>query len=149
LTLPWDRKTIGIRNNLGGHTEDIEIALAQMKSSIEDLSKRKAWSAVPPSLLKEFKLTLDELRLIIWAVIMADEESSHRMEGLQIGLPGKLVEFRIKRLLEMLSDLEADVQDGNISAVHPVWQELLSALEESNKNITKFCAKERSSLQNG
>lgn len=121
--------------------QDIEIALTQIKSSIEDLGQRVVRCTIQPSLPKDFKLVLDDLRLTIWAVIMAGEEASNRAEGVNFGLSSKLVEFRIKRLLQMLGDLEADVQNGNVSPSHPELHKLVSALEESTKNLTKFCTK--------
>jgi len=121
--------------------QEIEAALAEIRGSLEDLSQKVVRYQVPSSILKDFKLALDQLRLTIWAVIMADEEGAMRADGLQFGLATKLVEFRIKRLLQMLADLQTDLKSGTVSSAHPDLHKLNAALVETSTAVSEFCAK--------
>jgi hypothetical protein len=121
--------------------EEIETDLAQIKSSLENLSHKVVRYEIPQSILRDFKLALDHLRLTIWAVIMAEEEDAMRADGLQFGLATKLVEFRIKRLLQMLADLQTDLTSGAISPAHPELHELDAALLETRKRLSEYFGK--------
>ena len=93
--------------------QDIQMALTETKASLEGLSQRIVRYRIPPPILEGFKLALDQLRLTIWAVIMADEEDSKRADGLHVGLATKLAEFRIKRLMKMLAELQREIDRGS------------------------------------
>ena len=121
--------------------QEIQLALTETKASLEGLSQRVVRYRIPPPILEGFKLALDQLRLTIWAVIMADEEDSKRANGLQCGLATKLAEFRIKRLLQMLADLQREIDRGGTSPTPPELCKLSSALEETRQTVSDFCAR--------
>ena len=121
--------------------QEIQMALTETKASLEGLSQRVVRYRIPPPLLEGFKLALDQLRLTIWAVIMADEEDSKRADGLHYGLTTKLTEFRIKRLMQMLTELQNEIDRGGAPPTPPELCKLSSALEETHKTVSEFCAK--------
>ena len=121
--------------------QEIQVALTETKASLEVLSQRVVRYKIPPPILEGFKLALDQLRLTIWAVIKADEEDSKRADGLHSGLATKLAEFRIKRLMQMLTDLQREIYFGGIPPTPPELGKLNSALEETHKTVSEFRAR--------
>ena len=121
--------------------QDIQMALTETKASLEGLSQRVVRYRIPPPLLEGFKLALDQLRLTIWAAIMADEEDCQRADGLHFGLAPKLAEFRIKRLMQMLAELQREIDGGGAPPTPPELCKLSSALEETRKTVSEFCAR--------
>jgi hypothetical protein len=99
--------------------QEIQMALTEVKASLEGLSERVLRYRIPPPLLEGFKLALDQLRLTIWTVVMADEEDSRRADGLHLGLAIKLTEFRIKRLMQMLTELQKEIDRGGTPPTPP------------------------------
>jgi hypothetical protein len=72
---------------------------------------------------------------------VADEEDSKRADGLHSGLATKLAEFRVKRLMQMLADLQSEIDRGGASRTPPELCKLSSALEETHKTVSEFCAR--------
>ena len=95
---------------------DIEDALEQCQSVLEQLLQSAPERQIASPVLRDFKLSLDGLRLTLWAIIQSQEESYLERKGAGMNLAGKLVEFRIKRLVQMLGDLQLDIQDGRLTS---------------------------------
>lgn len=116
---------------------ELEPALAQIRHSLDQLSRDVSQGKYPTSILKDFKLTVDQLRLAIWAIIEFEDQKRKEQQGAKLGLDSKLVEFRIKRLVQMLADLHADIESGNITAKNPDLKSLSSTLQAVLQTITR------------
>ena len=121
--------------------QEIQMAITETKASLERLSQRVVRYRIPPPILEGFKLALDQLRLTIWAAIKADEEDCQRVDGPHFGLATKLTEFRIKRLMQMLADLQREIDRGGTPPTPPELCKLNSALEETHKSVSQICAR--------
>lgn len=115
---------------------EIDAALAQIKSSLDELSKDVSQGKYPAPILKDFKLTVDALRLTIWAIIEFEEQSRKEAHGARFGLSTKIAEFRVKRLVQMLTDLRADIEKGGIAPKTLDLKPLSAALKTTLQSIT-------------
>ena len=83
-------------------------------------------------ILKDLKLTVDQLRLSLWAVIAYERRSTSDSRA---GLRSQLAEFRMKRLMEMLGELQADVNNGLLAVDPAELRDLTSALHSTLLNL--------------
>lgn len=110
---------------------DIEMRLASIKESIDEINSEVAHREVMPGILKDFKLSLDHLRLTIWALITLEEQSEHGKKHPDFTMHSKLVEFRAKRLLRLLMDFRADLRADPLPRSSHEVQELIPELRET------------------
>ena len=87
-----------------------------------------ALEEVPTAGLEEVKSALDELRLRVWTVLMA-QNSANSQEYLD--------RFRLRRAAENLQLLAFDVDAGRLKVTQKEAVELLGAIEEIEKRIRK------------
>ena len=78
---------------------------------------------------------MDELRLTIWAIIEFEEQSRMEAHGARFGLSTKIAEFRVKRLIQMLTDLQADIEKGGIAPKTLDLKPLSAALNTTLQSI--------------
>lgn len=83
---------------------------------------------VPTAGLEEVKSAVDDLRLRIWTVLMA-QNSTNSQEYLD--------RFRLRRAAENLQLLAFDVDAGRVKVTQKEADELLKALEEIEKRLRK------------
>lgn len=114
---------------------EIEAVLAQIKQSLDELSLDVSHGKYPAPILKDFKLSVDQLRLTIWAIIEFEEQSKSKSQGAQFGLNVRLSEFRIKRLVQMLADLQTDIKNGRIPPTHPDLKNLVSTFKNTFQHL--------------
>ena len=119
---------------------EIQMALTETKASLEGLSQRVVRYRIAPPILEGFKMALDQLRLTVWGAIVADEEDSRRVDGLHLGLANKLAEFRLKRLMQMLADLQREIDRGG-TPPPPDLRKLSSAIKQTHTAIAEICAR--------
>jgi hypothetical protein len=119
---------------------EIEVTLAQIKQSIDRIGKEVAQRRIPSPLLTDFKLSVDQVRLTIWAMMMYEEESAAKSSSVQFGVSTRLVEFRIKRVLQMLAELREDIEGGRVPSANPELRNLASALQATLQAISKLQA---------
>ncbi|HET7248920.1 MAG TPA: hypothetical protein VFI79_03675 [Gemmatimonadales bacterium] len=87
-----------------------------------------ALEEVPAAGLEEVKTALDDLRLRIWTVLMA-QNSENSQEYLD--------RFRLRRAAENLQLLAFDVEAGRLKVSKKEADELLQALEEIESRLRK------------
>lgn len=85
-----------------------------------------ALEEVPTAGLEEVKTALDDLRLRIWTVLMA-QNSENSQEYLD--------RFRLRRAAENLQLLAFDVDAGRLKVTQKEAAELLAALEEIERRL--------------
>ena len=87
-----------------------------------------ALEEVPTAGLEEVKSALDDLRLRIWTVLMA-QNSTNSQEYLD--------RFRLRRAAEQLQLLAFDVDAGRLKVTEKEAGELRGAIEEIEKRLRK------------
>ena len=87
-----------------------------------------ALEEVPTAGLEEIKTALDDLRLRIWTVLMA-QNSENSQEYLD--------RFRLRRAAENLQLLAFDVDAGRLKVTQKEADELLGAIEEVEKRLRR------------
>ena len=85
-----------------------------------------ALEEVPTTGLEEVKSALDELRLRVWTVLMA-QNSRNSQEYLD--------RFRLRRAAETLQLLTFDIEAGRLKATKKEGDELVQAIEELEKRL--------------
>jgi hypothetical protein len=116
---------------------NIEAELEQCQSLVSQMLDTKPEKYVASPILRDFKLCLDGLRLTLWAVIQSQAEGSSDGKAASMILAGKLVEFRTKRLIQLLSDLQQDAQDGRLSSAKADVPSLLKALRAALDSVSR------------
>lgn len=110
-----------------------EVRLKAIAESLALLSRDITQGDLPDiCILKDLKLTVDQLRLSLWAVIAYERRSTRDSRA---GLRSQLAEFRMKRLMEMLGQLQADLVSGVLAATPPELRDLTSALHSTLQNL--------------
>jgi hypothetical protein len=117
---------------------ETELSLSRIRATLDQLSEEVSRGRFPASILKDLKLSVDNLRLTLWAIIAFEGSGGKDARGASFGLTTKLAEFRIKRLLQMLSDLQEDLQSGDIAPSNPALGPLVSVLESACRSVTKL-----------
>lgn len=110
-----------------------EVRLKAIAESLALLSRDITQGDLPDmDILKDLKLTVDQLRLSLWAVIAYERRST---SDCRAGLRSQLAEFRMKRLMEMLGELQADVKNGLLAVDPAELRDLTSALHGTLQNL--------------
>jgi len=112
--------------------------LPHIKQSLDSLTAEVAQGIHHANLLKDLKMSVDQLRMTLWAIISYEDQAARGASGVPFGLPAKLAEFRIKRLRQMLSALQEDFQKGNVAPLDPDLGPLASALHDTLEDIGKL-----------
>jgi signal transduction protein with GAF and PtsI domain len=94
---------------------ETDIVLGQIKQALDQLGAEISKGKYSAALLADLKSSVDQLRLTMWAVIEAEHQRKQEIRGDRMGLRKKLAEFRIKRIMQMLSDLRVDAADPESS----------------------------------
>ncbi len=115
-----------------------EPRLTRIKQMLEDLGQEVSQGRIEAAILEDLKLTVDQLRLSLWAIITYREQARAKGPEAEFGLATKLAEFRIKRLLQMLHELEGDLLSGRIPPSHPDLQRLMTSLGHVLEDATKL-----------
>jgi hypothetical protein len=120
---------------------ETELTLSRLKETLDRLSEEVSQGRFPTAILKELKPSVDNLRLTLWALITFEGPGKKDAAGASFGLKTKLVEFRIRRLLQILTDLSEDIRAGDVTPSNPALAPLASALESALQAITELTAR--------
>jgi len=120
---------------------EADIALGRMKQSIDQLGHEISNGKYPADLLADMKTSVDQLRLNMWAAIESEDQRKQEIRGGPTNFRKKLVEFRIKRLVEMLNNLRIGVAEGDDFPETSVLQTLRAALWTTLKNLESLAAR--------
>jgi len=116
---------------------ETDIVLGRIKYTLDQLGSEISNGKYPADLLSDLKSSVDELRLTMWAVIEAEEQRKQEIKGGSTDLKKKLVEFRIKRILQMLQSLRIDVAEPGSSDL----EALRAALRTGLQNVERVTAR--------
>lgn len=114
--------------------------LSHIKQSLDSLTAEVEQGVHHVSLLRDLKMSVDQLRLTLWAVISYEGQPGGDTRA-GFGLAEGLAEFRVKRLLQMLLVLQEDLELGHIAPSNPDLLSLASALHDTLENISKLVGK--------
>lgn len=117
---------------------EFDIALGRIKETLDRLSQEVTDGVYSPLMLKEFKSSVDQLRLTLWAVIEVEDQSKKGLGGATMGLSRKVAEFRIKRLIRMLDDFRKDVTTGAVSSLSPEVKPLFASLRATSETLSSL-----------
>jgi hypothetical protein len=96
-------------------TASVQEELARMRMILQDLEARLEAGEVPPEGLPEFKSTVDEIRLRVWALLTAAGAEAPRAVAER---------FRLRRAAEFCRGLAQELTTGRLDAAHPEWPEV-------------------------
>ena len=120
---------------------EIQLTLAQIKEALDRLSEDVTRGQFAAEILKDLKLSVDHLRLTLWAIIAYEEQGKRKGRGEAFGLAGELAEFRIKRVVQMLTALEDDFRSGHVAPSDPELASLANTLHSALKNLQRLTGK--------
>ena len=89
--------------------------LTRMRIILQDLEGRLEAGEVPPEGLPEFKSTVDEIRLRVWALLTAAGSEAPRAVAER---------FRLRRAAEFCRALASELSAGHLGSGHPEWSEV-------------------------
>jgi hypothetical protein len=118
----------------------IESAIEQCESVLNQLRQSDLERHAKPPVLRDFKLLVDHLRLTLWAIIQSQAEAGMSVGGTHLGLAEKLVEFRVKRLVQMLAELQRDIDEGRMSSASPDIKGLSQVLRGTLDGLNRLSA---------
>ena len=95
--------------------DSVQGELTRMRIILQDLEDRLEAGEVPPEGLPEFKSTVDEIRLRVWALLTVAGTEAPRANAER---------FRLRRAAEFCRDLAQDLAAGHLSSDHPEWPEV-------------------------
>ena len=95
--------------------DSVHDELARMRFILQDLESRLEAGEVPPEGLPEFKSTVDEIRLRVWALLTAAGAEAPRAAAER---------FRLRRAAEFCRALSQELAAGRLGADHPEWPEV-------------------------
>lgn len=93
----------------------VQDELAQMRRILQDLESRLEAGEVPPDGMPEFKSTVDEIRLRVWALLTAAGAEAPRATAER---------FRLRRAAEFCRALTQDLAAGHLGSDYPEWPEV-------------------------
>lgn len=121
-----------------GGVSAIDGDLWEIKQALDQLGFDVTQGKYPPSLLKDIKFAVDELRLNLWGILEMQEDDNHK-EARSPFIPTrqKLAEFRMKRVERMLTDLRMDLTEGAIPGSDAGLKTLTASLQATLHNISR------------
>jgi hypothetical protein len=96
----------------------VQDEISRMRAILQGLEERLHAGEVPPEGLAEFKSTVDEIRLRIWALLTAAGSQAPRDTAER---------FRLRRAAELCRALTKELSAGAVGASHPEWPEVQEA----------------------
>ena len=93
----------------------VQEELTRMRIILQDLEARLEAGEVPPEGLPEFKSTVDEIRLRVWALLTAAGAEAPRAAAER---------FRLRRAAEFCRALANELSAGQVGSGHPEWAEV-------------------------
>lgn len=106
----------------------VQDELARMRIILQDLESRLEAGEVPPESLPEFKSTVDEIRLRVWALLTAAGAETPRETAER---------FRLRRAAEFCRALTQDLAAGHMGADHPEWPEVQQSAAQLSAAIDR------------
>jgi hypothetical protein len=93
----------------------VQDELDRMRIILQDLEDRLEAGEIAPDGLPEFKSTVDEIRLRVWALLSAAGAEAPRATAER---------FRLRRAAEFCRALTQELAAGQLGTAHPEWSEV-------------------------
>lgn len=110
----------------------VQDELSRMRIILQDLEDRLERGEVPPDGLPEFKSTVDEIRLRVWALLTAAGAEAPRATAQR---------FRLRRAAEFCRALSGELAAGHLDADHPEWPELQQTATHLSATIAEHAGR--------
>jgi hypothetical protein len=110
----------------------VQTELTRMRIILQELESRLEAGEVPPDGLPEFKSTVDEIRLRVWALLSAAGADAPRATAER---------FRLRRAVEFCRTLSHELADGQLSAAHAEWPELQQMATQLSATIAQHATR--------
>ena len=102
--------------------------LARMRIVMDDLECLLEGGEVPPESLSDFKSTVDEIRLRVWALLTAAGAEAPRETAER---------FRLRRAAEFCQALTRELGEGRLNTAHPEWPEVQQTAARLSASIAE------------
>lgn len=101
--------------------EDLSEELQKMRAALQAIEQRLQAKSVPISGVQDLKSGVDELRLRLWAILSASNNPD----------PASTLErFRLRRAVEIMASVTADLAEGRLRGDHKEVTMLLGHAEK-------------------
>ncbi len=107
----------------------VQDELARMRMILQDLEGRLDAGEVPPEGLPDFKSTVDDIRLRVWALLTAAGAEAPRATAER---------FRLRRAAEFCRTLTQELAAGHLGAGHPEWPEVQQTAAQLSATIAEY-----------
>lgn len=102
--------------------------LDRMRTVVDDLECLLEGGEVPPESLSDFKSTVDEIRLRVWALLTAVGAEAPRETAER---------FRLRRAAEFCQALTRELTEGRLGTDHPEWPEVQQTAARLSASIAE------------
>jgi hypothetical protein len=109
-------------------TDSVQGELARMRIILQNLEGRLEAGEVTPEGLPEFKSTVDEIRLRVWALLTAAGADAPRDTAER---------FRLRRAAELCRTLTRELATGHLGVDHPEWPEVQQSAAQLSAAIAE------------
>ena len=99
----------------------VQEELVRMRIILQDLEARLDSGEIPPEGLADFKSTVDEIRLRVWALLSAAGTDAPRATAER---------FRLRRAVEFCRALRHELAAGHLGADYPEWAEVQETADQ-------------------
>jgi hypothetical protein len=106
----------------------VQEELTRMRIVLQDLEGRLEAGEVPQEGLPEFKSTVDQIRLQVWALLASAGADAPQATAER---------FRLRRAVEFCRALGQELAAGHIDADHPEWSEVQLTAEQLSVTIAQ------------
>jgi hypothetical protein len=101
----------------------------QLRGQLAKVEAQLAKSAGAPEGLEDLKAAVDSLRISVWAVLSASRSSNY---------PGFIARFRLRRGIEILRSILADLETEAGRAPQPEHSELQILMQQLNEKVGRL-----------
>jgi hypothetical protein len=109
--------------------DTVQDELARMRTILQNLEGHLEAGDVPPEGLPEFKSTVDEIRLRVWALLTAAGAEAPRATAER---------FRLRRAAEFCRALTQELAAGRLGRDHPEWSEVQHTAAHLSATIAEY-----------
>lgn len=106
----------------------VQEELTRMRMILQELEERLEAGEVHPDGLPEFKSTVDEIRMRVWALLTAAGSDAPRATAER---------FRLRRAAEFCRALAHELDSGKLEPSHPEWPEVQQTVDRLSAAIAE------------